>query len=179
MLNLACLLFHLIHAARPTHKPSIAVAQVLEQPTALKVRIRVHDSVEIGGAPRAVVLDLFDLALVRPFEDAVARDVVALLGHVFLDRLQHVAVVHARALQYRCEVVGREGPVWTAVGLAGPWKWLRQELLTRVGCVASSAPVGVASNVAVRVPDVVFVFLLELVVCHELEGAPPEDNAFF
>lgn len=63
--------------------------------------------------------------------------------------------------------------------LAGTWQRLGQDLLARVRRVPSAAAVRVAADVAVRVADVVLVFLVEFVVGHELEGAPPEDDAFF
>ena len=168
----------LLHAIQPADHPRVPLAQMLEQPTTLKVRVGMNDSIEVCSAPRAVVLDLFDFALVAPLEDAVACDVVALLADVVAHRLEHVAVVDAHALQHRDEVVRCECAVWAAVRLTGAWEGLGEDLLARVGRVATASAVRVAAYVAVGVANVVAVFFLEFFVRHELEGAPPEDDTF-
>ena len=50
--------------------------------------------------------------------------------------------------------------------------------MARVWRVAAPAPVGIAAHVAVRVPDVVAVLLVELLVCHEPEAVAPEAQRF-
>lgn len=68
-------------------------------------------------------------------------------------------------------------PVRTPVGLARPRRMLGQNLLTAKRTVATASPVRVAADVAVCVPDVVPVLLVERVVRHLVEGAAPEGEA--
>ena len=53
-----------------------------------------------------------------------------------------------------------------------------EKLLARVWCVATSSPVGISAYIAVRVSDIVFVFLVELLVRHLAKALPPECNTF-
>lgn len=114
-----------------------------------------------------------------PLEDAVTRDVIPLPLDIVPDLPQHLPVIDARLLEQRDQILRCESPVRAAVRLAGAGQWLGGELLAGVGRVAAAAAVGVAANVAVGVANVVAVLLVELLVGHELEAAPPEDQTFF
>lgn len=67
--------------------------------------------------------------------------------------------------------------VRASVAFATPGGVLRQDLLAGERRIASSSPGGVAAHVAIRVPDIVAVFLVESVIGDELESLPPEDEA--
>ena len=79
--------------------------------------------------------------------------------------------------------------------MAGTRHRIREQLLAAVRSVASTTLVGITTDIAVRVPDVVCVFLLELVctllvfacllpsessqltICDQFEALPPKDYA--
>ena len=99
-----------------------------------------------------------------------------LLLFVFLDALQDGPVCDTYRLQQGRQVLKVEMPVRAPVSLARPWRVLRQDLLAGEGRVAATAAVGVPTYVAVRVPHVVPVFLVEGVVRDLVEGTAPEDQ---
>ena len=185
---------HQEHTSGPTLRPYIpashlhlhlhiraapALARPVPQQVApLEVRVRMDDDIQLRRGPAAVLLDALQLGAMRPLEDAVARDVEALLVHVLADAAQHVAVGDARRLQQGGQVVGAEMAVRAPVTLAAAGRVLGQDLLAREGRVpAAAAAQGVAADVAVRVPHVVAVLLGEGVVGDEAEGPPPEEQA--
>ena len=64
------------------------------------------------------------------------------------------------------------------MALPTPRRPLRQDLLAREWRVAAPAPVSIATNIAIRVPHVVAILLVEGVVGDELEALAPEGEAF-
>lgn len=111
------LLLHLLSAS-PTNNPRIPIPQMLQQPTPLEIRIRMHNSIQITPTPTPILLHLVNLLFVTPFKYAIARNMVPLLAHVLLDHFEHIAIIYANALKHREQVVRREGAVRTPVGLS-------------------------------------------------------------
>lgn len=111
----------------------------------------------------------------RPFEDAVAGNVVSFLFHVFFYPPQDIAVVHPGCLEQVCEVVDAEVAVGASVGFARAGRVFGEDFLAGEGGVAAAAAGGVSADVAVGVADVVAVVFVEGVVGDELEGLAPED----
>jgi hypothetical protein len=105
---------------------------------------------------------LFDLVLMRQFEDPVASDMVPLSAHVFLHIAQQLTVGDAHVRQEGDQVVGGVCSVWAAVVQTGGRQGFCEEFLAAERRVAAAALVGVAADVAVAVADVVEVFGFEL-----------------
>jgi len=95
---------------------------------------------------------------------------------VLLDALQYGPVGDTGRLQEGREVIHAEVPVRAAVGLARAGRVLGEDLLAAVGAVAAAAAIGVASDVAVDVPHVVAVLLVEGVVGDLAESLSPKDE---
>lgn len=95
---------------------------------------------------------------------------------VLPDAVEHRPVVYADLLQQGRQVLEVEMTVWAPVGLAGAGRVLREDLLAAKGRIARAPAVGVAADVAVNVPDVVPVFLVEGVVRDLVEGRAPEQQ---
>lgn len=132
------------------------------------------NGIQIVVAPTAFILYFFDFLLVTPFENSIACYVVSLLDNIFLDCPEHITVVDTYSLEKRKKVVWGKCAVRTAVRLSRSRKRFRQKFLARVGSVTAATTVCIATYVAVGVTDVVLVFFLELLVCYQLEAAPPE-----
>lgn len=143
--------------------------QLLEQVASLEVSIGVDNRVQIGLTPCTILLDLLNFALVSPFEDTVARNVISLLAHILTYPAENLLVVHAGGLQQPNEVVNREVAVWTSVCLTNAGVVIAQDLLAGVRWVPTAAAVHIAANVTVGVADVVFVLGVELVIRLALE----------
>lgn len=148
-----------------------------QQETSLEVLIWMQNGIHLRGTPRAILLHLLNLALMLPLKHAIARDVIPLPLHILTHLLQDNSVIHTRLLQHRNQILRRERPVRAAVRLTGARQGLRGQLLARVRRIAAATAVGVAADIAVRVTHVVAVLLVELLVRHQLEAAPPEDQA--
>lgn len=145
-----------------------------QQVRPLKVRIRMHNRIQLRSPPRPVPLHPLNVGPVRPIKHPVARDVVPLLLHVLPNPLQHVAVPDARRLQQGRQVIDAEVPVGAPVALPAAGRVLGQNLLAGERRVAAAAADRVATDVAVGVPDVVAVLLVEGVVGDKAEGVAPE-----
>lgn len=127
---------------------------------------------------RPLGLDLVQLAPMTPLKHAIARDVKPLPLHILPNALEDLAIPHAHTLEQPDEAVLAVGAIGAPVVLAGAGEGLGEEFLARVGRVTSAAAVRVAADVAVGVPDIVAVFLVEGVVGDELEAVAPEEEAF-
>lgn len=136
-----------------------------------------HNRIELRRAPRPLVLDPRNLPLMHPLKHAITRDMEPLRRDVLLHAPQHLSIAHARRLQQSDEIVDAEMAVRTAMRLAGAGWTLRQDALAAEGRIAPAAAVGVAADVAVRVPHVVAVLLVEGVVRRVAEGGAPELKA--
>jgi len=134
---------------------------MLQQETPLKVLVRMKKRIQLGRRPEIFILNLLNLPLMRVLENAVTRDMVALLLNVVPDLIQRLALIDARALQHLDQVIGGEGAVRAAMALARAGEGLSEEFLARVRGVAAAAAVSVAADVAVGVADVVDVFFFE------------------
>ena len=150
---------------------------MLQQITALEIRIRMDNHIELARRPTTIILDPLNIPFMRPFEDAIARNMVSLLLDILPDAAEHIPIVDARGLQQAGEVVEAEMAVRTAVRLARARRVLGQDLLAGEGRVAAPSPRGVPAHIPVRVPDVVPVFFVELVVRVVLEALSPEQDA--
>ena len=99
---------------------------------------------------------------------------ILLLVLIILDTLNHGSIIHAHALHQRCEVLHAKVPVRASVSLAGAWRVLCENLLATEGAVAASPPVGITTNVAICVTNIVPVVLVEGIVGNLVEAASPE-----
>lgn len=138
-----------------------------------------RDGLIILRLPPPLILGPPDLLLMAPLEHAITRDVESRRGHIIPDAPEDVSIVDPGRLQQGRQVIDAEMPVGTTVALARTRLMLGEDLLAGEGRVAASAPVGVAADVAVGVPDVVPILLVEGVVGDQLEAGPPEQKAFF
>ena len=109
----------------------------------------------------------------------VASHVKPLAVSILFYTLHHSLLGDAHGLHQGCHVLQAKVPIGTSVRLPGPGRVFDQDLLTAKGAVAASPTVGVASDLTVRVPDVVSVLLVERVIRGFVKGGPPEDEAFF
>lgn len=151
---------------------------MLQKIAALEVGVGVDNSIQIGLAPSAVVLDLFDFCFVRPVEDAVAGDMVASLADVFSHSAQHFFVVHACGLKQPDKVVGGVVTVRAAVRLTNARVGITEDFLARIRRISAALAVDIASHITVGVSDIVLVSGVELIIRKALEGLSPEDDAF-
>lgn len=125
-----------------------------------------------------LLLSPLHLPPVRPFKHTITSDMKPFPIHILLYPPQHLPIPNPRPLQQRRQILHAEMPIRTAVRLPRAGRMLRQDLLATIRRVAAAPPVRVAADVAVRVPDVVAVFLVEGVVGDEAEGGAPEAQAF-
>lgn len=64
------------------------------------------------------------------------------------------------------------------MSVPGSGRALREDLLAAVGTIASTSAVGVTTNVAIGMADIVAIFLVERIVRDFAEPLPPKDQAF-
>ena len=140
-----------------------------------------HDRIQLAGRPRPLLLNPLQLHLVRILEHTVTSNMIAFLlrRHILPYSPEHIFIIDSRSLKQCDEVVGREMAVRAAVRFAAAGGVFGQDLLAREGGVALPAPRSVSTDVAVRVTHVVFVLLVEFVVCFLSEARAPEDEAIF
>lgn len=138
-----------------------------------------RDGLIILGLPPGLLLGPLDLLLMGPLKHSVTRDVESRGGHVVPDSLEDISLRDARGLQERGEIVDAEMPVGTTVAFPGARLVFGEDLLAGERRVATTTPVGVPADVAVRVPHVVPILFVERVVRDQLEAGSPEHKALF
>ena len=136
-----------------------------------------HDRVELGRPPRAILPYAGEIALVRPFEDPVAGDMESFLLHVILDPSHYIPIVNAGRLQQAGEILDAEMTVRAPVTLLAPGRVFSKDLLARKWRIAPPPPGGISTDVTICVPYVVTVLFVEGVVRDEFERLAPENQA--
>ena len=106
----------------------------------------------------------------------IARQVILEAVPVLFNALEHRPIGDTIALQKTHQVLHAEMAVRAAVRLARPRRVLGQDLLAAEGTVPPAPPVRIATHVAVHVPDVVSVFLVEGVIGDLVEALSPEEE---
>ncbi len=81
----------------------------------------------------------------------------------------------AGLLQKRSEIVDAEVPIRTAMGFAGAWLVLHEDLLATVGTIPVSSSVAISAYIAVGMPYIIPVFFVEHIVCDFRECTSPKD----
>lgn len=97
-----------------------------------------------------------------------------LLLFVFSYPVQNRTVVDTDLLQQRRQVLQVEVAVRAPMRLTGTRRVFCQDLLTAERTVTAASPVGVAAHIAIDVPDVVPVLLVEGIIGNLVEGRAPE-----
>ena len=132
--------------------------------------------VQIGLAPCTILLDLLDLALVRPLKDSVTGNVVPLLAHVFAHYAENFLVMDTCGLKQANKIVNRIMAIRASMRLANTRVVIAQDLLARVWGIATATTVYITTNITIGMANVVLVLGVEFVVRLAFEGLPPEDD---
>jgi hypothetical protein len=101
---------------------------------------------------------------VRPLKNAVAGNVISLLLDIVSNASQHIPIIDTDGLEESGQIVHTEMTVWAAMCLASSRWMLCQDLLAGKWGISTSTPIGISAYVAIGVPDVVSILLIERVV---------------
>lgn len=135
-----------------------------------------HDRIQIRLTPRSIFLHLLDLALVCPFEDPIAGNVVPLSAHVFTHSAQSFLVVNTGGLKKSDQIIDRVMAVWASMGLANADVIVTQDFLARVGWISAAPAINISTNITIRVANVVLVLGVEFIIRLALEGLAPKED---
>lgn len=94
-----------------------------------------HNRVQICGTPTPILLSALDLRAVSPVKDAVAGNVVSLLGHVLFYPGKNRSVIDTGRLEQSGQIVDAEVPVGTPMRFSTARRMFCQDLLTGMRCV--------------------------------------------
>lgn len=131
----------------------------------------------VSSHPNPFLLRPLHLPPMRPLKHPITRNMIPLPLHILLHPPQHLPVRDARPLQQRRQILPAKMPIWTPMRLPGARLPFRQNFLATIRRIASPPAIAIAPDVAVRVPDVVAILLVEGVVGDEAEGGAPEAQA--
>lgn len=112
----------------------------------------------------------------RKVDLPVARHVKLLLVLVFLDALNDRSIGDTHTLYQRRQIVHIEMSVWTSVSFAWTGRVLGEDLLATKGAITTTPAIRITTHIAVYVPNIVSVFLVERLVIDLAEAASPENQ---